>query len=170
MIVDMDLSHTTPLSYSVDRLPVQRTVPRAKVVVKPYVDSANVARYKDIEKPLKKIHNEALMMFDISGLAGDILSGKEGICKSLTTYKKLGKIIDFSNYLSVNKETISSIEDTTITLDDTIDELEDIIDSSSFGFNKFIMNLDLNRALTLQFILSNKVADYYSENYKNQSV
>ncbi len=167
MTADTDLSHTSPLSYSVDRAPLAITVPKIKTSAYPIVDSADMTRFIELEVRTEKNSKESFVMLNISDLSKKILDAREGVHNSFIVYKKLGKVIDLSNYFSVSKETVESVENTTIALDNTIDKLEDIIDNSSFGLNKFIMNLDLNRALTLQFILSNKVADYYSEDHKN---
>ncbi len=177
MTADMNLSDTNPISAYFDTYPEATAVPRVKALFQPRVDSANIPSQmfdeyrttKDVFS-VENINHKSFVAFDVSDLSKDIILSKESSYNSFKTYRKLGKFIDLSNYISVSEETIISIEDTTIFLDDTIDKLEAIIDNRAFGLNKFILNLDLNRTLTLQFILSNKVADYYLENQENKSV
>lgn len=165
-MVDMSLSQTEPLNYLVRRQ-METVDPVRNAIIKACEDTANIKITKNVDK----IENASFKIFNYDDLSRDILSANEGVSKSFTAFKKLGDAIDFSNnYISVNKETVNSIEDTVIALDDTIDELENIIQNTSFGLNKFIMNQDLNRVLTLQFILSNKVADYYCANHKTTNV
>ncbi|BAF70798.1 hypothetical protein [Nitratiruptor sp. SB155-2] len=84
-------------------------------------------------------------------------------------YKFLNILEKYISYAVVTKDDIESVEKALEIIDDTLDDLEEKIDNANF-IHRFLLNKILSKLLTIQFILSNKIADYIGENHQNKSV
>jgi len=119
-------------------------------------------------------HNRvAKIDFDFTPLLGGISSIQKGVTdiKNLYRYyKELSTIESQIKYSYVDDRAIESIEKTLMTIDDTIDVVEEAMENTHNIFKKFLLNRILSKLATIEFVLSNKVADRIGENHKDKTV
>ena len=95
-----------------------------------------------------------------------IQSGAISIKRLYEIYRFLNILEKYINYAVVTKDDIDSVEEALEVIDDTIDDIEEMMDSANF-IQKFLLKRILAKLLTIQFVLSNKLADYIGENHQN---
>ena len=121
---------------------------------------------------LFKQNNIANINFDLTPLFESIKSLHNDAIdmkRLYRIYKILNMFESSFQYAIVDKSNIDGAEETLAIIDDTIDNVEDEIEQSNI-FEKFLWKRILSKLLTIEFILSNKVADYLGENHQNETL
>ena len=108
-------------------------------------------------------HQQPLLAFDISSIIDGSMSIQRSLSSVWTSYKMVGEIIDLSDYLVVDKDSMDTMEVLSLSIDDSIDRVKSIIDNHPFHPSSILTRLLLRRMLTLEFIITNKIADFYIE-------
>jgi hypothetical protein len=105
------------------------------------------------------------MSLDISPLFESLKSLHSGaldIRKLYHVYRLLSKMESILHHVAIDEGELEKAESILATIDDTIDEVEEEVGKSRL-FKALLLKRILSKLLTIEFILSNKLADRIGE-------
>ena len=115
--------------------------------------------------PIQIDFNISPLLEGFKALRSDALSVK----RLYRLYKTLDMVEAYIKYAIVHENDIEAVQEALLIIDDTIDEVEERIEKANI-IQKILLKKILSKLLTIQFVLSNKVADYIGENHQDKTI
>jgi len=102
-------------------------------------------------------HHTPLISLDIASVLDVFKDGASSLKEFYQLNKTLGQLVKLMDYTQVDGNNADDVEEALNVIDDTIDTIKERQDSF---ITKIFSNPVLTKLLTMQFILSNKLADF----------
>lgn len=116
-----------------------------------------------IAAPIHGGHHVNALSINITPVFEQIADNAKSYVDLINAYTKMKDLAELIKLAEVNEGNIEQVEETLMGIEDVINIIED----KAQGINvvkRFITNKALGHVATIQFVLSNKAADYKLEN------